>query len=72
MRRTSLVGLFTSTCPGRLGLNGRPSSDTIRTRACGTGASAVGESTTRAVVAGIILIILSDGLFAVVFYFLGI
>lgn len=38
----------------------------------GTGASAVGESTTRAVVAGIILIILSDGLFAVVFYFLGI
>jgi phospholipid/cholesterol/gamma-HCH transport system permease protein len=38
----------------------------------GTGASAVGESTTRAVVAGIILIILSDGLFAVVFYYMGI
>lgn len=38
----------------------------------GTGASAVGESTTRAVVAGILLIILSDGLFSVVFYSLGI
>ncbi|MBI2923443.1 MAG: MlaE family lipid ABC transporter permease subunit [Planctomycetes bacterium] len=38
----------------------------------GTGASAVGESTTRAVVAGIVLIILSDGLFSVVFYYLGI
>ncbi|MCE9581291.1 MAG: MlaE family lipid ABC transporter permease subunit [Planctomycetes bacterium] len=38
----------------------------------GTGASAVGESTTRAVVTGIVLIILSDGLFSVVFYYLGI
>ncbi len=38
----------------------------------GTGASAVGESTTRAVVAGIVLIILSDGLFSVVFYYMGI
>ena len=37
----------------------------------GTGASAVGESTTRAVVAGIVLIILSDGLFSVVFYYMG-
>ncbi|MEK7469964.1 MAG: MlaE family lipid ABC transporter permease subunit [Planctomycetota bacterium] len=37
----------------------------------GTGASAVGESTTRAVVAGIVLIILSDGLFSVVYYSLG-
>lgn len=38
----------------------------------GTGAAAVGESTTRSVVAGIVLIILSDGLFSVVFYYLGI
>lgn len=35
------------------------------------GALAVGESTTRAVVAGIILIILTDGIFAVVFYAIG-
>ena len=36
------------------------------------GALAVGESTTRSVVAGIVLIIVTDGLFAVVYYFLGI
>ncbi len=36
------------------------------------GASAVGISTTRAVVAGIFLIILSDGLFAVLYFYLGI
>ena len=36
------------------------------------GASAVGISTTRAVVAGIFLIILSDGIFAVLYYYLGI
>lgn len=37
-----------------------------------TGAQAVGESTTRAVVSGIILIIVTDGIFGVVFYYLGI
>jgi len=38
----------------------------------GDGAQAVGESATRAVVTSIILIILADGLFAVLFYFMGI
>ncbi|MFQ5929910.1 MAG: MlaE family lipid ABC transporter permease subunit [Acidobacteriota bacterium] len=37
-----------------------------------TGASAVGVSTTRAVVTGIILIILTDGVFSVAYYYLGI
>jgi phospholipid/cholesterol/gamma-HCH transport system permease protein len=37
----------------------------------GTGASAVGESTTRAVVAGIVLIIVSNAVFAIVYFFLG-
>ena len=37
----------------------------------GTGARAVGESTTRAVVSSIILIIIADGLISVVFFFLG-
>lgn len=37
-----------------------------------SGASAVGESTTRAVVSGLVLITLVDGVFAVVFYYLGI
>jgi len=37
-----------------------------------TGASAVGESTTSAVVSGIILIAIVDGVFAVVFYHLGV
>jgi phospholipid/cholesterol/gamma-HCH transport system permease protein len=36
------------------------------------GASAVGDSATRAVVSGIILIAVADGLFAVVYYYLGI
>jgi len=36
------------------------------------GASAVGESTTRAVVSGIILIVITDGIFSVVYYYLGI
>jgi len=36
------------------------------------GPSAVGESTTRAVVSGIILIAVTDGLFAVIYYYLGI
>lgn len=38
----------------------------------GTGADAVGRSTTRSVVSGIILITITDGLFAVSFYYLGI
>ena len=38
----------------------------------GTGASAVGESTTRAVVTGLILIIITDGIFSVAYYYLGI
>jgi phospholipid/cholesterol/gamma-HCH transport system permease protein len=37
-----------------------------------TGASAVGESTTRAVVSGIILIVVADGVFSVLYYYLGI
>lgn len=37
-----------------------------------TGATAVGESTTRAVVSGIILITISDGIFSVVYYYLGV
>jgi len=38
----------------------------------GVGAAAVGESTTKAVVTGIVLIIVADGIFAVVYYFLDI
>ncbi|KHE90464.1 MAG: MlaE family lipid ABC transporter permease subunit [Candidatus Scalindua rubra] len=41
----------------------------LRTR---TGASAVGDSTTKAVVSGIIMIIVTDGLFSVVYFYLGI
>ena len=37
-----------------------------------TGASAVGDSATHAVVSGIIAIVVLDGIFAVVYYFLGI
>jgi phospholipid/cholesterol/gamma-HCH transport system permease protein len=37
-----------------------------------SGASAVGESTTRAVVSGLVLITVVDGIFAVIFYYLGI
>ena len=37
-----------------------------------SGPGAVGDSTTKAVVAGIVLIILADGVFGVLFYFLGI
>lgn len=40
--------------------------------ATGTGASAVGSSTTGAVVAGLVLIAVTDGIFAVVFFALGI
>jgi len=38
----------------------------------GTGASAVGDSATRAVVSSIIAIVIADGVFAVVYFFLGI
>ncbi len=38
----------------------------------GEGASAVGNSATRAVVSSIILIVIADGIFAVLFYYLGI
>jgi phospholipid/cholesterol/gamma-HCH transport system permease protein len=38
----------------------------------GTGPTAVGDATTRAVVSGLIAIIAADGVFAVVYYFLGI
>ena len=37
-----------------------------------SGASAVGRSTTSAVVTGIILIVVADGVFSVIYYFLGI
>jgi phospholipid/cholesterol/gamma-HCH transport system permease protein len=37
----------------------------------GTGASAVGDSATRAVVSSIVAIVVADGIFAVVYYFLG-
>lgn len=37
-----------------------------------TGPSAVGDSTTRAVVSSIVLIAITDGVFSVVYYFLGI
>jgi phospholipid/cholesterol/gamma-HCH transport system permease protein len=38
----------------------------------GSGATSVGESTTRAVVSGIILIAVTDGIFSVVYYYLGV
>jgi phospholipid/cholesterol/gamma-HCH transport system permease protein len=37
-----------------------------------TGPSAVGDSATRAVVSGIVAIVVADGVFAVMYYFLGI
>ena len=37
-----------------------------------TGASAVGESTTRAVVSGIVLIVITDGIFSVAYYYLNV
>ncbi|MGH7176089.1 MAG: ABC transporter permease [Tepidisphaeraceae bacterium] len=37
-----------------------------------TGPGAVGDSTTKAVVAGIVLVIIADGVFGVVYYYLGI
>ncbi|MGE4294013.1 MAG: ABC transporter permease, partial [Desulfovibrio sp.] len=44
----------------------------MRGMGTGAGAGAVGRSTTGAVVSGIILIAVADGLFAVAFYLLGI
>ncbi|WP_291320241.1 MlaE family lipid ABC transporter permease subunit [Desulfonatronospira sp.] len=44
----------------------------VRGLQTGSGASAVGRSTTSAVVSAIVLIILADGIFAVVYYILGI
>lgn len=38
----------------------------------GTGASAVGDSATKAVVSSIIAVVIADGVFAVVYYYLGI
>jgi phospholipid/cholesterol/gamma-HCH transport system permease protein len=38
----------------------------------GTGASAVGDAATRAVVSSIVAIIVTDGIFAVVYYFIGV
>lgn len=38
----------------------------------GIGARAVGESTTSAVVSGIVLIVIADGIFSVVYYYLGV
>ena len=43
----------------------------LRGLGTGTGASAVGDSATRAVVSGIVAIVLVDGVFAVLYYFLG-
>lgn len=37
-----------------------------------TGASAVGESTTSAVVSGIILIVIADGVFSIIYYYLSV
>ena len=38
----------------------------------GTGASAVGDSATKAVVSSIIAIVITDGVFAIVYYYLGV
>ena len=38
----------------------------------GDGPGAVGDSTTRSVVAGIVLVIVADGLFGIAYYYLGI
>ena len=44
----------------------------LRGLQAGTGASAVGDAATKAVVSGIVAIVIVDGVFAVVYYFLGI
>ena len=43
----------------------------LRGLTTGAGASSVGASTTRAVVSAIVMLVVTDGLFAVVFYYLG-
>ena len=60
MLKATVFGLLISAMGCMQGLN------------TGTGASAVGESTTRSVVAGLVLIIVADGMFAVVQYSLGV
>lgn len=44
----------------------------LRGMQTGKGASAVGDSATRAVVSGIVLIVILDGVFSVLYYFLGV
>ena len=44
----------------------------LRGTQTGSGAAAVGRSTTSAVVSGLVLIVVADGLFAVIYYHLGI
>ena len=44
----------------------------LRGMQTGSGAAAVGRSTTSAVVSGLVLIVVADGLFAVIYYHLGI
>ena len=44
----------------------------IRGLETGTGARAVGESATSAVVSGIICIVVADGIFSIVYYYLGV
>jgi phospholipid/cholesterol/gamma-HCH transport system permease protein len=44
----------------------------LRGMRTGSGPGAVGDSTTRAVVAGIVLVIIADGIFGVLFYYLRI
>lgn len=63
-----LGGLFKSIIFGLL-ISGAGCFCGLRT---GEGASAVGNSATRAVVSSIIMIVIADGLFAVLFYYLGI
>ena len=46
--------------------------DELRGLQTGSGASAVGASTTNAVVSGIVLITIGDGIFAIVYYAIGI
>ena len=69
---------------GQLRIAGRRSGESVRVRhsrrrhrlparlANQTGATAVGESTTSAVVSGIILIAITDGIFSVIYYYLGV
>jgi phospholipid/cholesterol/gamma-HCH transport system permease protein len=63
-----LVGLFKSLFFAII-IAGVGCFEGLRTK---TGAAAVGESTTSAVVSGIILVIVLDGIFGVVFFYIGI